>query len=89
VHDPTGAVAWNRSSHRSFGSSPHKKKYWLALLDMHAGAQQSAHRGALTPLGRAESHTPVSRVRCQPAPVRSASKERDFLIERLSELSVD
>jgi hypothetical protein len=24
---------------RSFNSSPHKKKYWLALLEMHAGVQ--------------------------------------------------
>ena len=25
---------------RSFGSSPHKKKYWLALLDMYVEAQK-------------------------------------------------
>jgi hypothetical protein len=24
---------------RSYNSSPHKKKYWLALLEMHAGVQ--------------------------------------------------
>ena len=24
-----------REIHRTFGSSPHKKKFWLALLEMH------------------------------------------------------
>lgn len=30
---------------RSFGSSPHKKKYWLALLDMHAQAEKTGNAG--------------------------------------------
>jgi hypothetical protein len=25
--------------HRPYGSSPHKKKYWLALLEMYAGKE--------------------------------------------------
>jgi hypothetical protein len=28
---------------RSFGSSPHKKKYWLALLEMHVAAEKIEH----------------------------------------------
>jgi hypothetical protein len=28
-----------KAIYRSYGSSPHKKKYWLALLDMHEEAQ--------------------------------------------------
>ena len=28
-----------REIHRSYGSSPHKKKVWLALLEMHAGRE--------------------------------------------------
>lgn len=27
---------------RSFGSSPHKKKYWLALLEMHVAKEKAA-----------------------------------------------
>ena len=30
-----------RAIHRSYGSSPHKKKYWLALLEKHAKAEPS------------------------------------------------
>jgi hypothetical protein len=26
-----------REIHRTFGSSPHKKKFWLALLEMYGG----------------------------------------------------
>jgi hypothetical protein len=29
---------------RSFGSSPHKKKVWLALLEMCAGERTMGHR---------------------------------------------
>jgi len=33
---------------RSFGSSPHKKKYWLALLEMHVAAEKLEHpRGGM------------------------------------------
>ena len=28
-----------REIHRIYGSSPHKKKVWLALLEMHAGRE--------------------------------------------------
>jgi hypothetical protein len=28
-----------REIHRSYGSSPHKKKVWLALLEMYAGKE--------------------------------------------------
>jgi hypothetical protein len=27
--------------HRSFGSSPHKKKYWLALLEMRVALDET------------------------------------------------
>jgi hypothetical protein len=30
---------------RSYGSSPHKKKYWLALLEDHAGALSQPNLG--------------------------------------------
>jgi hypothetical protein len=28
---------------RSFGSSPHKKKYWLALLEMHVAQEKAGN----------------------------------------------
>jgi hypothetical protein len=34
---------------RSYGSSPHKKKYWLALLENHAGALKSPVPGDSVP----------------------------------------
>jgi hypothetical protein len=30
---------------RSFGSSPHKKKYWLALLEMHVATEKIEQQG--------------------------------------------
>jgi hypothetical protein len=30
-----------RAIQRSFGSSPHKKKYWLALLEMQIAAEKA------------------------------------------------
>jgi hypothetical protein len=32
--------------HRTYGSSPHKKKYWLALLEMHGRRENDAEPGA-------------------------------------------
>jgi hypothetical protein len=34
---------------RSFNSSPHKKKYWLALLEMHVAAEKPGHSGVRNP----------------------------------------
>jgi hypothetical protein len=30
---------------RSYNSSPHKKKYWLALLEMHAAREKKENQG--------------------------------------------
>jgi hypothetical protein len=34
---------------RSFNSSPHKKKVWLALLAMHVAAEKPGHSGVRNP----------------------------------------
>jgi hypothetical protein len=34
---------------RSYNSSPHKKKYWLALLDMRVAAERAGQCRARTP----------------------------------------
>jgi hypothetical protein len=34
---------------RSFNSSPHKKKYWLALLEMRVAAEKTGHPRVRTP----------------------------------------
>jgi hypothetical protein len=44
-----------REISRTFGSSPHKKKYWLALLKMHLEAEKTGNveaRKALRELRR-------------------------------------
>ena len=38
-----------REIHRTFGSSPHKKRLWLALLEMHTAKEKEEHpRGEKT-----------------------------------------
>jgi hypothetical protein len=32
-----------KAIHRSYGSSPHKKKYWLALLEMQVAKENGEH----------------------------------------------
>jgi hypothetical protein len=32
-----------KAIHRSYGSSPHKKKYWLALLEMQVAKEKGEH----------------------------------------------
>jgi hypothetical protein len=34
-----------REIHRTYGSSPHKKKVWLALLEMHSGNEKIKNQG--------------------------------------------
>jgi hypothetical protein len=38
-----------RAIHRSYGSSPHKKKYWLALLEMYVAADKVRQSGLQKP----------------------------------------
>jgi hypothetical protein len=33
-----------REIHRTFGSSPHKKKLWLALLEIHAAKEKKVQQ---------------------------------------------
>jgi phage tail sheath gpL-like len=37
VMDDAEIKRLRREIHRAFGSSPHKKKFWLALLEMYGG----------------------------------------------------
>jgi len=34
-----------KAIYRSFGNQPHKKKYWLALLEMYGGAGKKPKQG--------------------------------------------
>jgi hypothetical protein len=34
-----------REISRTFGSSPHKRKYWLALLEMHLQTEKTGNAG--------------------------------------------
>jgi hypothetical protein len=38
--DDTEIARVRREIRRTFGSSPHKKKYWLALLEMYLAAEK-------------------------------------------------
>jgi hypothetical protein len=38
--DDTEIDRLRKTIRRSFGSSPHKKKYWLALLEMHVAREK-------------------------------------------------
>lgn len=49
-----------RAIRRSFNSSPHKKKYWLALLEMRVAAQKTERSGGG---GRRGESSPAAGVR--------------------------
>jgi hypothetical protein len=53
--DDTEIDRLRREICRAYNSSPHKKKYWLALLEMHAGAEKAAQVGR----GRGTHQAPV------------------------------
>ena len=38
--DDTEIDRLKKTIRRSFGNSPHKKKYWLALLEMHVASEK-------------------------------------------------
>jgi hypothetical protein len=42
--------------HRPYGSSPHKKKYWLALLEMYGRKEISPKLGQKKSLNRVRAH---------------------------------
>jgi hypothetical protein len=48
-----------KAIYRSFGSSPHKKKYWLALLAMYVAAEKDVHRAGGVSRGRPRQLKPV------------------------------
>jgi hypothetical protein len=48
---------------RSFNSSPHKKKYWLALLEMRVAAEKTGQRGARTPSNESSLRGPSANSR--------------------------
>jgi hypothetical protein len=52
-----------RAIHRTFGSSPHRKKYWLALVDMYAEKNNTALSQKETACA---GSTPVNAVRSDP-----------------------
>jgi hypothetical protein len=45
IMDDTEIDRLRKAICRSFNSSPHKKKYWLALLDMQVAAEESEQPG--------------------------------------------
>ena len=45
VMDDAEIKRLRREIHRSYGSSPHKKKVWLALLEIYGEIEKNANQG--------------------------------------------
>jgi hypothetical protein len=56
--DDTEIDRLKKTIRRSFGSSPHKKKYWLALLEMHVASEKERDPAVRKP---ARESTPLGR----------------------------